>query len=111
MANRPIYFASGKTVGNFPICPTHFHPFRASHRDMNGSCGTQSDCPTITNQSNARSSRWQLREFACCSPKVRLLCIFNDFIKLPDACTGDAMRWTSTRVTAVGNFAVLRRFW
>jgi hypothetical protein len=28
---------------------------------------------------------------ACGSPKVRLLCIFNDFIKLPDACTGDAI--------------------
>jgi hypothetical protein len=27
---------------------------------------------------------------ACGSPKVRLLCIFNDFIKLPDARTGDA---------------------
>ena len=30
--------------------------------------------------------------FACGSPKVRLLCIFNDFIKLPDARTGDAIR-------------------
>src|SRR5262249_58691222 len=29
---------------------------------------------------------------ACGSPKVRLPCIFNDFIKLPDARTGDAIR-------------------
>src|SRR5262245_53546412 len=34
----------------------------------------------------------ELHLVSCGSPKVRLLCIFNGFIKLPDARTGDAIR-------------------
>src|SRR5262249_28406841 len=43
--------------------------------------------------SAARASRREVSNIvACGSPKVRLPCIFNDFIKLPDARTGDAIR-------------------
>ena len=46
-----------------------------------------SDSPKSTGRLSLRS--WNV---PCGSPKVRLLCIFNDFINLPDARTGDAIR-------------------
>src|SRR5262249_28394015 len=44
------------------------------------------------NFARGRESRHAAATGSCGSPKVCLLCIFNDFIKLPDARTADAIR-------------------